>query len=65
MDISPLSKKVDRSLTCNYRPVSLTCVAASYSNTLFVQTLRPTLMNINFCQTNNMYSGSGIAVKLS
>ena len=25
----------------------------------------PTLMNINFCQTNNMHSGSGIAVKLS
>ena len=36
---------------------------ASYSKTFSVQTLWPTL--INFCQTNNMHSGSGIAVKLS
>ena len=26
-NISPLFKKGDRSLACNYRPVSLTCVA--------------------------------------
>ena len=32
---------------------------------LYAQTSWPTLMNINFCQTNNMHSGSGIAVKLS
>ena len=32
-NISPLFKKDDRSLACNYRPVSLTCVVASYWNT--------------------------------
>ena len=33
---------------------------ASYWNTLYAQTSWPTLMNINFCQTNNKHSGSGI-----
>ena len=32
-NISPLFKKGDRSLACSYRPVSLTCVLASYWNT--------------------------------
>ena len=32
-NICPLFKKSDRSLACNYCPVSLTCDLASYSNT--------------------------------
>ena len=55
-NISPLFKKGDRSLACNYRPVSLTCVACKLQEHIVVQTLWPTLMNINFCQTNNMHS---------
>ena len=31
--ICPLYKKGDRARACNYRPVSLTCYLASYSNT--------------------------------
>ena len=67
-NISPLFKKgdTDRSLACNYRPVSLTCVPCKLlEHITYAQTSWPTLMNINFCQINNMHSGSGIAVKLS
>ena len=65
-NICPLYKKGDRSLACNYRPVSLTCVPnANYLNILFVQILWHTWMNINSCQIDNMHSGKNIAVKLS
>ena len=32
-NMCPLFKKGDRSLACNYRPLSLACVPRSYSNT--------------------------------
>ena len=65
-NIFPLYKKGDRSLACNYRPVSLTCIPwANYLNILFVQILWHTWMNINSCQIDNMHSGKNIAVKLS
>ena len=63
-NISLLFKKGDRSLACNYRPVSLTCVPCKLLEHIVSQTSWPTLMKINFCQTNSMHSGSGIAVKL-
>ena len=66
-NISPLFKKGDRSLACNYRPVSLTCVPCKLLEHIVCSNIMAhlALMNINFCQTNNMHSGSGIAVKLS
>ena len=64
-NISPLFKKGDRSLACNYHPVSLTCVPCKLLEHVVSKTSWHTLMNINFCQTNNMHSGSDIAVKLS
>ena len=47
-NISPLFKKGDRSLACNYRPVSLTCVPCKLLEHIVCSN---TLMNINFCQT--------------
>ena len=64
-NISPLFKKGDRSLSCNYCPVSLTCVPCKLLEHIICSTSWPTLMNINFCRTNNMHSGSDISVKLS
>ena len=64
-NINSLLKKGDRSLACKYRPVSLTCVACKSLENIVA--LWPTLVNINFCQTNNIlvYSRSDLAVKLS
>ena len=63
-NISPLFKKGDRSLACNYRPVSLTCVPSKLLEHIVCSNIMAHL-NINFCQTDNMHSGNGIAVKLS
>ena len=64
-NICPLFKKGDRSLACNYRPVSLTCVPCKLLEHIYAQTLWLIWMNINFCQKNSMHSGNGIVVKLS
>ena len=53
-------EKSDRSLVCNYRLVSLTCVPCK----LLVQILWLILMNINFCRSGNMHSEKGIVMKL-
>ena len=64
-NISPLFKKGDRSFACYYRPISLTCVPCKLLEHIVCSNIMALLMNINFCQINNMHSGSGIAVKLS
>ena len=64
-NISPLFEKGDRSLACNYRPVSRTCVACKLLEHIVCSNIMANLDEPNFCQTSNMHSGSGIAVKLS
>ena len=59
-NICSLYKKGERSLACNYRPVSQTCVHANYLNILFAQILWHTWMNINSSQTDNMHFGKNI-----
>ena len=64
-NICPLFKKSDRSLACNYRPVSLTCLPCKLLEQYTVQISWLILMNINSCQTGNMHSGKDTVVKLS
>ena len=64
-NISPLFKKGDRSLACNYRPVSLTCVPCKLLEHIVCSNIMAHLDEHKHRQTNNMHSGSGIAVKLS
>ena len=60
-----LFKKGDRSLACNYRPVSLACVPCKLLEHIVCSNIMAHLDEHKLCQTNNMQSGSGIAVKLS
>ena len=62
-NISPLFNKSDRSLACNYRPVSSTCVPCK----LLEHTVCSNMAHLDEhkLQTNSMHSGSGIAVKLN
>ena len=64
-NICPLFKKSDRSLACNYRPVSLTCVPCKLLEHIVCSISWLILMNINSCQTGNMHSEKDIVVKLS
>ena len=62
-NICPLYKKGNRALPSNCRPVSLTCVPCKMLEHKYVQILWLSLMNTNFCQTDNMLSGRTLAVK--
>ena len=64
-NIFPLFKKSDRSLVCNYRPVSLTCVPCKLLEHIVCSISWLILMNTNSCQIDNMHSGKDIVVKLS
>ena len=64
-NICPFFKKSDRSLACNYRPVSLTCVPCKLLEHIVCSNIWLILMNINSCQIGNMHSGKDIVVKLS
>ena len=61
-NICPLFKKSGRSLACNYRPVSLTCVPCTSLEHIVCSNI---LMNINSYQIGNMHSGKDTVVKLS
>ena len=65
-NISPLFKKGDRSLACNYRPVSLTCVPCKLLEHIVYSNIMAHLDEHKLLsEKNNMHSGSGIAVELS
>ena len=64
-NICPLFKKADRSLACNYRPVSLTCVPCKLLEHIVWSNIMSHLDHHNLCQTGNMHSGNPIVVKPS
>ena len=61
-NITPLFKKSDRSLVCNYRPVSLSYVPCKLLEHIVFQISWLVLININSCQIGNMHSGKDIVV---
>ena len=63
-NISPLFKKGDRSLACNYRPVSLTCTLLEHIHVV-CSNIMAHLDEHKLLSDNNMDSESGIAVKPS
>ena len=65
-NICPLFKKSDRSLACNYRPISLTCVPCKFLEHIVCSNIMAHLDEyINSCQIGNMHSRKDIVVKLS
>ena len=65
-NICPLFKKGDRSLACNYRPVSLTCVPCKLLEHIVCSNIMAHLCEHRLLsEKNSMHSGNGIAVKLS
>ena len=64
-NICPLFKKSDRSLACNYRPVSLTCVPCKLLEHIVCSNIMAHLDEYKLCQIGNMHSGKDIVVKLS
>ena len=53
-NISPLFKKGDRSLACNYLPVSLTCIACKLLEHFVCSNILAHLDENKLTQTNNM-----------
>ena len=65
-NICSLFKKGDRSLACNYRPVSLTCVPCKLLEHIVCSNIMAHLDEHRLLsEKNSMHSGNGIAVKLS
>ena len=63
-NISPLFKKGDRSLACNYRPVSLTCVPCMILEHIVCSNIMANLDEHKLL-SDKQHAFSGIAVKLS
>ena len=64
--ICPLFKKGDRSLACNYRQVSLTCVPCKLLEHIVCSNIMAHLDEHRIlvsCQKNSMHSGNGIVVE--
>ena len=63
----PFFKKSDKSLECNYRPVSLTCVPCKLLEHIVCSNIMAHLDEYKLLsdQIGNMHSGKDIVVKLS
>ena len=64
-NICPLFKKSDRSLMCNYRPVSLTCVPCKFPEHIVSSNIMAHLDEYKLLSDSNMHSGKDTVVKLS
>ena len=66
-NICPLFKKGDRSIACNYRPVSLTCVPCNLLEHIVCSNIMAHLDEHRLLTENSMHSGNDIVtvVKLS
>ena len=63
-NICPIFKKGDRSLACNYQPVSLTCVPCKLLEHIVCSKIMVHLDEHKICRTGNMHSEKDIVVKL-
>ena len=63
-NICPLFKKSDRSLACNYRPVSLTCIPCKLLEHIVCSNIMGHLDQYNLL-SDKQHSVNGIVVKLS